>query len=322
MIINILLLIVSFFSVLVPLLLAVAFLTLLERKVMGVMQMRRGPNVVGAWGLLQPIADGLKLLTKETVLPFRTNLGLFLVAPCFMFCFSLMSWFCIPFYSGTAYLNLNCGVLYLMAFSSLSVYGLLIAGWSSNSNYALLGAIRAAAQMVSYEVCLGLVILPCVMLSGSFNLTDIVNSQITVWFIFPLFPSFLMFGIVLLAETNRTPFDLPEAEAELVAGYNVEYSAFIFALFFLAEYAHVILASALLTIFFLGGWLSPFGFAAWLGTMWFVLKTTLVCFGFVWIRATLPRYRFDQLMTLCWQGLLPLSLGFFWFVAGIIFCVT
>ena len=245
-------------SIVVPLLIAVAYFTIAERKIMGAIQRRRGPNVVGYIGLLQPLADGLKLFAKETTLPTSANTGVFLFAPALAFVLSLMGWAVIPFAEGVVICDLNLGILYLLAVSALNVYGILFAGWSSNSKYAYLGALRSAAQMISYEISIGFTVLNVVVCAGSFNLSTIVLAQQKIWFIFPLLPIFIIFYISMLAETNRHPFDLPEAEAELVSGYNVEYSAMTFALFFLGEYANMLLMSTLAAILFLGGWLSPF----------------------------------------------------------------
>lgn len=308
-----------YLGVIVPLLISVAFFTLIERKIMASIQRRHGPNVVGWLGILQPFADGLKLLLKEAIIPTNANKGIFLFAPILTFFLSLVGWLVIPFSEASVLVNINLGILYIFAISSLGVYGIIIAGWSSNSKYAFLGALRSAAQMISYEISIGLVIMPVVLCTGSLNLTKIVYIQSFGWYCFLLFPSFVMFLISALAETNRTPFDLPEAEAELVAGYNVEYSAMGFALFFLAEYSNIILMSALCTVLFLGGWLSPFNFLFCTiipGFIWFSIKTTCIIYFFIWIRATLPRYRYDQLMTLGWKRILPISLAYVVYIAG------
>lgn len=308
-------------GIIVPLLLAIAFLTLAERKVMASMQRRKGPNVVGLFGILQPIADGLKLLIKQPVLPSSANTVLFLVAPVLTFMLSLMSWAVIPFYHGMVLSDLNVGILYLFAISSLGVYGIIIAGWSSNSKYAFLGGLRSAAQMVSYEVSIGLILITVILCAGSLNLTQIVEAQRDMWFVVPLAPLCVMFFISCLAETNRAPFDLPEAEAELVAGYNVEYSSMGFTLFFLGEYANMILMSSLCTLLFLGGWLPPVQSVVfnWIpGVVWFSLKTCFFLFVFIWVRAAFPRYRYDQLMQLGWKALLPLSLAWVVFVASVL----
>jgi len=308
-------------AILVPLLLAIAYLTLAERKVIAAMQLRKGPNVVGPFGLLQPIADGLKLLVKETVLPTRANKAVFIAAPMITFTLSLAAWADIPFDKGMVLADINVGILYLFAISSLGVYGIIMAGWSSNSRYAFLGALRSAAQMVSYEVSIGFVIITVLLLVGSLNLSAIVEAQRSMWFFIPLFPMFVVFFISGLAETNRLPFDLPEAEAELVAGYNVEYSSMTFALFFLGEYGNMILISAMTSILFLGGWLPPVDIAPFNlvpGPIWFALKIALVLFFFLWVRATFPRYRYDQLMRLGWKVFLPISLGFVVIVAAVV----
>jgi NADH-quinone oxidoreductase subunit H len=303
-------------AIVIPLLLSVAYLTYAERKVIGAMQLRKGPNVVGPFGLLQPIADGVKLLMKETVIPSGANRGVFVIAPILTFTLAQVAWAVIPFNKGWVLANINVGILYLFAISSLGVYGIIMAGWASNSKYAFLGALRSAAQMVSYEVSIGFVLISVLLCVGSLNLSDIVLAQQKIWFCIPLFPMFIIFVVSSLAETNRAPFDLPEAEAELVSGYNVEYSAMTFALFFLGEYANMILMSAMGSILFLGGWLAPFGVApfTWIpGPIWLILKICFILFIFLWARATLPRYRYDQLMRLGWKVFLPATL--FWLVA-------
>ena len=299
-------------ALLVPLMLGVAYLTYAERKVIGAMQLRKGPNVVGPFGLLQPIADALKLMTKETIIPSGANKVVFLLAPMITFVLAIVAWAVMPVNEGWVVADLNVGVLYLFAISSLGVYGIIIAGWASNSRYAFLGALRSAAQMVSYEVSMGFVIITVLVCVGSLRLTDIVLAQRDLWFFIPLFPMFVIFFVSTLAETNRAPFDLPEAEAELVAGYNVEYSAMTFALFFLGEYAAMILMCAMMTILFLGGWLPPIDVApfTWIpGPIWFAGKVAALLFIYLWVRATFPRYRYDQLMRLGWKVFLPLSLG-------------
>ncbi|MCE3230467.1 MAG: NADH-quinone oxidoreductase subunit [Alphaproteobacteria bacterium] len=305
----------------VPLILAIAYLTLAERKVIAAMQLRRGPNRVGPFGLLQPIADGLKLLHKEMIIPRASNPILFTLAPVLTFTLSLAAWAVIPLDFGMVLADINVGILYLFAISSLGVYGIIIAGWSSNSKYAFLGALRSAAQMISYEVSMGLVIISVLLCVGSLNLTKIVLAQESLWFAIPLFPMFIVFFISILAETNRTPFDLAEAEAELVAGYHVEYSSLAFALFFLGEYANMILLSAMATILFFGGWLPPVAVApfTWVpGLVWFILKICFFLFVFLWVRATLPRYRYDQLMRLGWKVFLPFSLAYVVLTAGVL----
>ena len=294
-----------------PLLIAVAYLTLAERRVIGFMQLRKGPNVVGPFGMFQPFADALKLMVKETILPAGANKAVFILAPMLTFILALVAWAVIPFGEGLVIADINVGILYLFAISSLGVYGVIMAGWASNSKYAFLGALRSAAQMVSYEVSMGLVIINVLICVGSLNLSAIVEAQRDVWFALPLLPMFFVFFISTLAETNRSPFDLPEGESELVAGYFVEYSSMSFALFFLGEYANMILMSGMTTVLFLGGWLPPFDI--WPlnivpGPVWFILKVMLLLFVFLWVRATTPRYRYDQLMRLGWKIFLPFSL--------------
>ncbi|HZT20705.1 MAG TPA: NADH-quinone oxidoreductase subunit NuoH [Dongiaceae bacterium] len=298
-------------AIIVPLLIAIAYLTYAERKVLAAMQLRLGPNVVGPFGLLQPFADGLKLLHKETIIPSGANRVVFVAAPMVTFVLALVAWAVIPFGPGIVLANINVGVLYLFAISSLGVYGIVMAGWASNSKYPFLGALRSAAQMVSYEVSIGFVIITVLLCVGSLNLSDIVMAQRHVWFALPLLPMFVVFFISALAETNRPPFDLPESESELVAGYFAEYSSMTFALFFLGEYGNMILMSAITSILFLGGWLPPVDIAPfnWIpGPIWFAAKIALVLFLFLWVRATFPRYRYDQLMRLGWKVFLPLSL--------------
>jgi NADH-quinone oxidoreductase subunit H len=316
--------IVKILIIVLPLLLAVAYVTYYERKVIGAMQLRKGPNVVGPLGLLQPIADGAKLFFKETVLPTQANRVIFVIAPMITFILALVAWAVIPFGPGLVLADINVGILYLFGISSLGVYGIIMAGWASNSKYAFLGAMRSAAQMVSYEVSMGFVIITVLLCVGSLNLSDIVLAQkgdwgLLNWFVFPLLPMAVIFFVSTLAETNRHPFDLPEAEAELVAGYNVEYSSMAFALFFLGEYANMILMSGMTSILFLGGWLPPFNVAPFTwspGPIWFILKIVACLFVFIWVRATLPRYRYDQLMRLGWMVFLPISLAAVIVVAG------
>jgi|TARA_B110001469_G_scaffold127390_1_gene148081 NADH-quinone oxidoreductase subunit H len=313
--------ILKILAIIVPLLISVAYFTLAERKIMGSIQRRRGPNVIGYLGLLQPLADGLKLFAKETILPTAANIGIFILAPLLTFILSLMGWAVIPFGEGFVLSNINVGVLYLFAVSALSVYGIILSGWSSNSKYAFLGSLRSAAQMISYEVSIGFIVISVVLCSGSFNLSEIVFAQKKIWFVIPLLPMFLMFFVSALAETNRHPFDLPEAEAELVSGYNVEYSAMGFALFFLGEYANMLLMSSLTSIFFLGGWLPLFDvlpFTLLPGSLWLGLKICIFVTMFCWIRAALPRYRYDQLMSLGWKTFLPISLGWVMLTASIL----
>jgi len=316
--------ILEILSYVVPLLLAVAFLTLAERKVIGSMQARLGPNTIGVYGLLQPFADGLKAFVKETILPNNANTIIFVLAPMLTLLLSILGWMAIPLDDGVVIADINIGILYIFGISGLGVYGIIMSGWASNSKYAFLGGLRSAAQMISYEVSIGLIILSVILCTGSMNLTDIVISQERIWYIIPLFPQFVMFLISILAETNRHPFDLPEAEGELVAGYNVEYSGMGFALFFIAEYSNIILMSTLCVLLFLGGWLSPI--PAFLqityilqnGILWLVLKLLLILFFFIWVRAAFPRYRYDQLMSIGWKVFLPLSIGWLLVVASII----
>lgn len=307
--------------IIIPLLISVAYFTLAERKIMGSIQRRKGPNVIGFLGLLQPLSDGLKLFTKETILPSNSNIILFIISPIITFVLSLISWVVIPFSNTSVISDFNIGLIYLLVISSLSVYGILLAGWSSNSKYSFLGSIRSAAQMISYEVSIGFIILNVVLCANSFNLSTIIYAQKNVWFILPLFPMFLMFCVSMLAETNRHPFDLPEAEAELVSGYNVEYSAMTFALFFLGEYANMLLMSSLLVILFFGGWLPffeffPFNYLPY--SFWFSLKILFGVFFFILTRAALPRYRYDQLMYIGWKCFLPISIGYLIFTCGIL----
>jgi len=302
-------------AVIVPVLVSVAFLVYAERKVLALIQLRRGPNIVGPFGILQSFADALKLLTKENIIPSGSNKIVFILAPIITMVLSLAAWAVIPFAPGWVVSDINVGVMYLFAVSSLSIYGVIMAGWASNSKYPFLGALRSAAQMVSYEVSIGFVIITVLLCVGSLNLTKIVEAQRTVWFAIPLLPMFIVFFISALAETNRLPFDLPEDEATLVAGFFTEYSSASFALFFLAEYASMILMSAMTVILFLGGWLPPFDifpFNAIPGIIWFTAKIIFVLFLFIWVRGTFPRYRYDQLMRLGWKIFLPLSL--FWVV--------
>jgi NADH-quinone oxidoreductase subunit H len=308
-------------AIVVPLLGAVAYLTYAERKVIGAMQLRKGPNTVGPLGLLQPLADGIKLLFKETILPAGANKIVFVAAPMLTFILAMVAWAVIPVGPGLVISDINVGILYLFAISSLGVYGVIMAGWASNSKYPFLGALRSAAQMVSYEVSMGFVIITVLLCVGSLNLTDIVEAQRGLWFAVPLLPMFVIFFISVLAETNRAPFDLPEGESELVAGFFVEYSSMTFALFFLGEYANMILMSAMTTILFLGGWLpiidiAPFNWIP--GPIWFAAKICLVLFFFLWVRATFPRYRYDQLMRLGWKVFLPFSLLWVVLTAGVL----
>jgi|TARA_B110000977_G_scaffold200390_1_gene290741 NADH-quinone oxidoreductase subunit H len=297
--------------IVVPLLISVAYFTLAERKILGAIQRRRGPNVIGAFGLLQPLSDGFKLLVKETVLPSNANRLLFILSPILTFVISLVGWAVIPYDKFSVLAEMNIGVLYLFAVSSLGIYGIIVSGWSSNSKYAFLGALRSTAQMVSYEVSIGFIMITIVICCGSFSLQSIIQCQQNVWFIIPFFPLFLMFFTSALAETNRHPFDLPEAEAELVSGYNVEYSAMGFALFSLGEYSNMLMMSSINVILFFGGWLPPLSFLSFIpGSFWFGTKICFFVILFVWVRAALPRYRYDQLMGLGWKVFLPASLAY------------
>lgn len=308
-------------AIIIPLLLSVAYLTYAERKVMGAMQLRQGPMMVGPYGLLQPLADGIKLFSKEIIVPSAAHRVVFIMAPMLTFFLSLIAWAVIPVDENWALANINVGILYLFAVSSMGVYGVLMAGWASNSKYAFLGGMRSAAQMVSYEVSMGLTIVTVLLCVGSLNLQDIVMTTRPLWVQIMLFPMFIVFIVSILAETNRAPFDLPEGESELSGGFLVEYSAMTFALFFLGEYANMILMSAMAVILFLGGWLPPFGLSgAWIdwvpGIVWFGLKTSLILFIYIWARATFPRYRYDQLMRLGWKIFLPLTLIWVVLVSG------
>ena len=321
--------ILKILSVVVPLLAAVAYFTLAERKILGAIQRRKGPNVIGVWGLLQPLSDGLKLFIKEVILPSNANKLIFLFSPALTFFMSLLGWAVIPFNKYAFLTDLNFGIVYILAVSSLGVYGIIMSGWASNSKYAFLGSLRSTAQMVSYEVSIGFILCIIILNVGSSNIIDIVNSQRDVWFIIPYFPLGIAFFISALAENNRHPFDLPEAEAELVSGYNVEYSAVGFAFFSLGEYANMLLMSACMVIFFFGGWLSPFNFffetdinqySFYYDCFWFSLKMIFMVILYVFIRAALPRYRYDQLMTLGWKVLLPLTL--FYLIFTFIFIIS
>ena len=320
-VIFILICVVKFLAIAVPLLVAVAYLTLLERKVMASMQRRKGPNVVGAYGLLQPLADGLKLFLKESIVPASAHKGVFILSPILTFLLALSLWAAVPFGEGMVYADINIGVLYIFAVSSLGVYGVICSGWSSNTKYSFIGALRSAAQMISYEIGMGFILLLIFLLVGSLNLTDIVLAQKYIWFCVPLLPATIVWFVCILAETNRAPFDLPEAEAELVAGYFTEYSAMGFALFFLGEYSNMIMISAFTAICFFGGWYSllPFGLGILPGPLWMGIKVMLVLFGFIWVRAAFPRYRFDQLMYLGWKTFLPFLLGYYIWVVGMLY---
>nr|QYC61817.1 NADH dehydrogenase subunit 1 [Paralia sulcata] len=321
MILKIISIILKILAIIIPLLISVAYFTLAERKIMGIIQRRKGPNVIGYLGLLQPLADGLKLFAKETILPSNSNIIVFLIAPLLTFILSLIGWAVIPFSEKAVLVDINVGIIYIFAVSSLSVFGIIMAGWSSNSKYPFLGALRSAAQIISYEVSIGFIIANVALCAGSFNLSNIVLSQKNIWYIVPMFPMFIIFSVSMLAETNRHPFDLPEAEAELVSGYNVEYSAMTFALFFLGEYANMLLMSSFVVVLFLGGWLPLFNvFPLNLipGVIWFSVKISLGVFFFILMRAILPRFRYDQLMYIGWKCFLPLSLGYLLFTASIL----
>jgi NADH-quinone oxidoreductase subunit H len=311
--------VIKILVIILPLLLTVAYLTYAERKVIGFIQVRIGPNRVGIAGLLQPFADLIKLITKETIIPTKSNKYLFIVAPLFALTPALAGWAVIPFDTGMVLANINAGVLYVFAMSSLGVYGILIAGWASNSKYAMLGALRSAAQTVSYEIAMGFALVGVLLAAGSMNITDIVLSQqggILHWWFVPLLPLFMIFWIAGIAETNRAPFDLAEGESEIVAGFHVDYSAIGFALFYLSEYASMILISTFITLLFMGGWLSPFEGIPVLNNIfffvphmaWLFLKISFFLFVYLWVRATFPRYRYDQLMRLGWKVLIPVTI--------------
>lgn len=299
----------------------VAYYTYAERKVLAMMQRRQGPMTVGPFGLLQPLADGIKLLSKETIVPTQASAPIFIIAPMLTFTLALIAWVVMPVSAQLVLADINVGLLYLFAVSSMGVYGVVMAGWASNSKYAFLGGLRSASQMVSYEVSMGLVIVCVILCTGTLNLSDIVEAERPVWMQALLFPMLIVFLISILAETNRAPFDLPEGESELSGGFMVEYSSMTYALFFLGEYANMILMSGMTTILFLGGWLPPFGIEALAvvpGLVWFVLKTLSIMFFFIWARATFPRYRYDQLMRLGWKVFLPLTLLWVILVSGLL----
>ena len=328
-------LLIKIMAVIISVMVSVAYLVYMERKVIGAIQLRQGPNVVGPFGLLQPFADAVKLIIKEHIIPFKSNKICFLIAPIITFTLALLGWAVIPFGADVivnnghevivpnVIANINIGVLYILAISSLGVYGIIIAGWSSNSNYAFLGAIRSASQMISYEVSIGLTIVTVLLATGSLRLGEIVVARhnMPYWIDLLLLPMACIFFISSLAETNRHPFDLPEAESELVSGYNVEYSSMPFALFFLGEYANMILINAMAVIFFFGGWYPPLNISFLYfipGIVWFILKIILLLFCFIWVRATIPRYRYDQLMRLGWKVFLPVSLLWVVLVSGVL----
>jgi NADH-quinone oxidoreductase subunit H len=308
--------VIKIFVIILPIMGGVAYLTLAERKVLGFMQVRPGPNRVGWWGLLQPVADGLKLLCKEVIIPSGSNKFLFLAAPVLALAPALAAWAVVPFDNGMALANVNAGLLYILAMTSLGVYGIIIAGWASNSKYAFLGALRSTAQIVSYELAMGFALVCVLLAAQSMNLGDIVRGQqngygMLGWYFIPLFPMFIVYFLAGVAETNRAPFDLAEDESAIVAGFHTEYSGMGFALFFLAEYANMILISALTSVMFLGGWLSPLDIAPFNqipGLFWMLAKMSVMLFIFLWFRATFPRYRYDQLMRLGWKVFIPLTL--------------
>jgi len=309
---------IKIFALVVPLMLGVAYLTYAERKIIGWMQVRIGPNRVGFQGLLQPIADAVKLLMKEIIIPSGANKGLFILGPILAIAPALAAWAVIPFTDSMVLANINAGLLYVMAITSMGVYGVIIAGWASNSKYAFLGAMRSAAQIVSYEIAMGFALVGVLMAAQSLNLTDIVRGQaggLHQWYIWPLFPLFVVYLIAGVAETNRSPFDVAEGESEIVAGFHVEYSGMAFAVFFLAEYANMILVAALTTLMFLGGWLSPVTFLPD-GIVWWLLKVGFVLFLFLWFRATFPRYRYDQIMRLGWKVFIPITIVWIVVVGG------
>jgi len=326
---NLAILIVKIGIVIVGLLLCVAYLTFAERKVIGYMQDRVGPNRVGPRGWLQPIADGLKLLFKEIIFPQKSNLYLFVIAPMLAMAPAIAAWAVIPFDAGWVLADVNVGVLYILAMTSLGVYGIVIAGWASNSKYAFLGAMRSAAQIVSYEIAMGFALIGVLMSAKSLNLTDIVMAQsggILHWYWLPLMPLFVVHWVSAVAETNRAPFDLAEGESEIVAGFHVEYSGMAFAVFFLAEYANMILMSAIAALFYMGGWLSPFQGVPYLdqlfhfvpGLVWFLIKTCFFLFLYIWFRATFPRYRYDQVMRLGWKVFIPVTVVWIFVIAFMI----
>lgn len=313
-------LIIKYIILIIPVLISVAYLTLAERKILGYSQNRKGPNIVGIYGLLQPLADGVKLFSKEIIIPNHVSIYFYFFSPILALTFSLVIWILLPFGENIILSNSNLSLLIIFAISSISIYTILLSGWSSNSKYAFLGSLRAVAQMISYEICIGLIIINVILCVGNFNLNSIIISQSnSLWFIFPLLPVSIMFFISCLAETNRAPFDLTEGESELVSGYNVEYSSMSFALFFLAEYSHIIFMSFLFSLIFLGGWYFFFKL-----NIFFFLKGTFLTFCFVWVRTSFPRLRYDQLMSLLWKTYLPLSFSliiitnsFIWFLQGL-----
>jgi NADH-quinone oxidoreductase subunit H len=308
----------KFLPIILPLILSIAFFTLFERKVLASIQRRRGPNIIGIFGFLQAFADGFKLIGKETIIPSSSNFIIFLIAPILTFTFSIFSWVVIPFNFNIVISDINLGLLFIFAISSLNIYGIVMSGWASNSKYAFLGAFRSTAQLISYEVSIGLIIMPVILFAGTTNLSGIILTQEKIFFFIPLWPSVILFFISILAETNRLPFDLPEAESELVSGFNVEYSSLTFALFFLAEYSSIILMCSLIVILFFGGWLPLFYFIYIPNWFWFSIKIIFFMFLFIWVRGSLPRYRYDQLMNLGWKIILPLSFALLLYSIGLI----
>lgn len=304
-------------GLILPMLLGVAYITLFERKILASIQIRKGPNVVGIFGLLQPLADGVKLLFKELTYPTSADKSVFYIAPIITFFLAFLTIAVVPFSAYEVLVDFEFGIIFVFALSSLGIYGIILSGWASNSRYALLGSLRSTAQIISYEVSIGLIVQTCLITVGSLNLTDLLEFQRYVFLVFPLFPSFLLFFISSLAETNRPPFDLPEAEAELVSGYNVEYSAVTFALFFIGEYLNIIVSCVLTVVIFFGGSYA-FGIE---NSFIFALKIIFFLFSFVWVRATLPRLRYDQLMQLGWKSLLPFAFGWFCLVFSIIYSI-
>jgi len=326
-VVALVLIIVKILAIILPLMGAVAYLTLAERKIIGYMQVRIGPNRVGPWGLLQPIADGVKLVLKEIILPSSANRFLFVLGPILTFAPALAAWAVMPFGDELVLADVNAGLLYILAITSMGVYGVIIAGWASNSKYAFLGALRSAAQIVSYEIAMGFAIVGVLLAGGSLNIGEIVNAQqgsLMHWFWLPLLPLFLIYFISGVAETNRSPFDVAEGESEIVAGFHVEYSAITFSIFYLAEYANMILIAMLAVLMFFGGWLSPFqgiplleDWFAWVpGIVWLLLKTSVFCFLYLWFRATFPRYRYDQIMRLGWKVFIPITIVWLMVVGG------
>jgi len=311
--------IIQSLSIIIFLIIAIAFVTLLERKILAVIQRRQGPNVIGPFGLLQPVVDGFKLLMKEPILPNNADKVLFAMAPVISFFVSLLGWGVIPFSQKAVFANIDLGLLYILSVSSLGVYGIIISGWSSNSKYAFLGALRSSAQMISYELPIGFAILNVALLAGSLNINSIIIAQRYVWYFIPIFPVFLIFFISGLAETNRHPFDLPEAESELVSGYNVEYSGIGFALFSLAEYSNILMMSSLNAILFFGGWLPLINLPFIPYSLWLAIKILVFTILFIYVRAILPRYRYDQLMNLGWKVFFPITLAYLVFTLCVMY---